>query len=186
MFQVLLAMNRDLFTPRVYVAAGTDMMADEKVVQHEAKWAAKASSGESSDSNAIVEANEAKEQQPVFPSVAGNNGRVATGAEGAAAALRRKGSGSLGAAEHSGTALKVHRIPRSREVGQSWASTVWTTALACPPAFHIVWTEWPALLLVNGPGTCLPVCIAASTFRCAPSVPLCWWQAHSQYAPLAV
>merc|ERR1719378_1658574 len=57
---------------------------------------------------------------------------------------------------------EVVRIPRSREVKQSWVTTVWTTALAT--AFTI--THWRKigrtdLLLVNGPGTCVPICLIA-------------------------
>ena len=81
---------------------------------------------------------------------------------------------------------RFRRIPRAREVGQSWVSTVFTTALACCHALYIVATARPELILVNGPvrtlahtplpcspltvlmnvaggaqGTCIPLCIAA-------------------------
>ena len=46
---------------------------------------------------------------------------------------------------------RFRRIPRAREVGQSWVSTVFTTALACCHALYIVATARPELILVNGP-----------------------------------
>ncbi|CAL8463071.1 g2605 [Coccomyxa elongata] len=55
-------------------------------------------------------------------------------------------------------------IPRSREVGQSYLTSVWTTLVALWVAFSIVYREVPQLVLVNGPGTCIPICIAARFF----------------------
>jgi beta-1,4-N-acetylglucosaminyltransferase len=43
------------------------------------------------------------------------------------------------------------RVPRAREVGQSWLSTMATTALACVHALGIITTVRPELILVNGP-----------------------------------
>jgi beta-1,4-N-acetylglucosaminyltransferase len=58
-------------------------------------------------------------------------------------------------------------IPRSREVGQAWLSSALTTARACLHALALVWRERPALLLANGPGTCVPLCAAAALLRAA-------------------
>lgn len=92
----------------------------------------------------------------------------------------------------------VRRIPRSREVGQSYVTSVWTTLVALCAAFAIVFSQQPELVrprphhaprsfvplrcvgvgvsrprppqvLVNGPGTCVPVCLAALTYRCVRS-----------------
>lgn len=52
-------------------------------------------------------------------------------------------------------------IPRSREVGQPYLTSVLTTARAAWRALHIVHSADPHILLCNGPGTCLPVCVAA-------------------------
>lgn len=86
--------------------------------------------------------------------------------------------------------FKVCMIPRSREVGQSYLTSIWTTLVALWVAFSIVYRETPQLvcflgtshhvpcernpvlfhllnpqfpvqLLVNGPGTCIPICLAA-------------------------
>lgn len=60
---------------------------------------------------------------------------------------------------------KVYRIPRSREVGQSYISSIGTTLWSFIFAFQLVfWEIRPGLLLCNGPGTCLP--IAVVTFLC--------------------
>ncbi|CAN0107278.1 unnamed protein product [Ectocarpus sp. 12 AP-2014] len=69
---------------------------------------------------------------------------------------------------------RVHTIPRSREVGQSYLTSVFTTLLAGLHAAVVVVTVRPDLVLVNGPGevtpwadvrTCIPVCVAASALR---------------------
>lgn len=57
--------------------------------------------------------------------------------------------------------FKILRIPRSREVRQSWLSTVFTTLNALAFSFPVVLREKPELLLCNGPGTCIPICFAA-------------------------
>jgi beta-1,4-N-acetylglucosaminyltransferase len=59
----------------------------------------------------------------------------------------------------------VHTIRRSREVGQSFVSSVWTTAIALVDAARLVASTRPQLLLCNGPGTCLPLVAAAVALR---------------------
>jgi beta-1,4-N-acetylglucosaminyltransferase len=54
------------------------------------------------------------------------------------------------------------RIVRSREVGQSFLTAALTTLAALLGALRVVFAARPALVLVNGPGTCLPVCLAAA------------------------
>lgn len=55
----------------------------------------------------------------------------------------------------------IHRIPRSREVQQSWLSTVLTTLYSMWLSFPLTHRVKPDLVLCNGPGTCVPVCISA-------------------------
>ncbi|GFQ72742.1 UDP-N-acetylglucosamine transferase subunit ALG14 homolog [Trichonephila clavata] len=55
----------------------------------------------------------------------------------------------------------IEKIPRSREVGQSWKSTVFTTLKASITAFILVLKHKPDLIVCNGPGTCVPLCGAA-------------------------
>jgi len=56
----------------------------------------------------------------------------------------------------------TYRIPRSREVGQSYFSSIFTTLYAFLYAVKIVYRVQPDIVLCNGPGTCLP--IAAISF----------------------
>lgn len=60
----------------------------------------------------------------------------------------------------------VHFIPRSREVGQSWLTSIFSTAWATVCVASIIIKELPGLLLVNGPGTCLPLCMIVHVGRC--------------------
>lgn len=54
-----------------------------------------------------------------------------------------------------------YAIPRSREVGQSYVTSVFTTLWALAGTVSLVWRIRPDLVLCNGPGTCVPVCAAA-------------------------
>lgn len=65
----------------------------------------------------------------------------------------------------AGEAPRVHRIARAREVGQPALAAAWGTALGFAHALAVVRAEQPRLLLVNGPGTCIPVCAAAVLLR---------------------
>ena len=51
---------------------------------------------------------------------------------------------------------QVVRIPRSREVGQSYVSSVVTTLVSSLHCLLPLLEHQPQLVLVNGPGTCLP------------------------------
>ena len=57
------------------------------------------------------------------------------------------------------------RIPRSREVGQRYVTSAFTTARAAMHAMGLVWRETPDVVLSNGPGTCVPICLAAFASR---------------------
>lgn len=54
-----------------------------------------------------------------------------------------------------------HHIKRSREVKQSWLSTVFTSLLSTVQCFFLVLRIRPRLIICNGPGTCVPVCYCA-------------------------
>lgn len=60
---------------------------------------------------------------------------------------------------------KIIKVIRSREVGQSYISSVWTTILASLESLSVLWVEKPELILCNGPGTCVPLCIIAFLFK---------------------
>lgn len=60
---------------------------------------------------------------------------------------------------------KTFVIFRSREVCQSYFTSVWTTIVAILNSFSIMWRENPDLILCNGPGTCIPLCLVAFFFK---------------------
>jgi len=53
----------------------------------------------------------------------------------------------------------VHSIPRSREVGQSYSTSVATTIWSLIYTLSLMMKLRPGLLLCNGPGTCLPIAV---------------------------
>ncbi|XP_044158196.1 UDP-N-acetylglucosamine transferase subunit ALG14 homolog [Bufo gargarizans] len=55
----------------------------------------------------------------------------------------------------------IHRIPRSREVQQSWSSSFLTTLQSLFYSFPLTFRLKPDVILCNGPGTCIPVCFSA-------------------------
>ncbi|GAB1288070.1 UDP-N-acetylglucosamine transferase subunit ALG14 homolog [Apodemus speciosus] len=59
------------------------------------------------------------------------------------------------------TNYHLHRIPRSREVRQSWLSSVFTTLYSMWFSFPLALRIKPDLVLCNGPGTCVPICVSA-------------------------
>ena len=56
---------------------------------------------------------------------------------------------------------KVYFVFRSRKVGQSYFTSVFTTLYSFLPAFGVVWKEKPSLVISNGPGIALPICYVA-------------------------
>ncbi|XP_017050793.1 UDP-N-acetylglucosamine transferase subunit ALG14 homolog [Drosophila ficusphila] len=60
---------------------------------------------------------------------------------------------------------EVLRVPRSRSVGQSWLTSIFTTLWALLFSCYLVWRDRPQLILCNGPGTCVPFCYAAYFWR---------------------
>jgi len=59
----------------------------------------------------------------------------------------------------------VFTIPRSREVGQSYLSSIGSTLYSFVFCCRLVFRIRPNLLLCNGPGTCLPVAICTLFYR---------------------
>lgn len=57
--------------------------------------------------------------------------------------------------------FEVFRIKRSREVKQSFTSAVWTTLESILQCIPLVYRLQPDLILCNGPGTCIPICLIA-------------------------
>lgn len=59
----------------------------------------------------------------------------------------------------------IYKLPRSREVGQSYFSSIFTTLWSFLISIYYIARIRPDLLLCNGPGTCLPVAISTLLFR---------------------
>jgi beta-1,4-N-acetylglucosaminyltransferase len=87
------------------------------------------------------------------PAVAGGRGKG------------RTDDGRQDAKNNNGDVPVVYDIPRSREVGQSYLSSVLTTARAFGASLALVGRLAPDVILCNGPGTCIPICLAAFLFR---------------------
>ena len=68
-------------------------------------------------------------------------------------------------------AYRLLRVRRSREVGQSYASSALTTLHALAHSVARVFAARPALVLCNGPGTCVPIAVAALLLRLLAGVP---------------
>ncbi|CAG5129555.1 unnamed protein product [Candidula unifasciata] len=64
--------------------------------------------------------------------------------------------------ENSGRSsdYKLFIIPRSREVKQSYWTSVLTTLRALAFSVPLVFKLRPEVILCNGPGTCIPICFA--------------------------
>ncbi|GAB2301127.1 hypothetical protein Dimus_035160 [Dionaea muscipula] len=62
-------------------------------------------------------------------------------------------------------AAKFMQIYRSREVGQSYMTSVGTTLIAIAHAFWLISKMRPQVILCNGPGTCIPLCGIAFLFK---------------------
>lgn len=62
-------------------------------------------------------------------------------------------------------AFEIHRIKRSREVQQSFATAISTTIQSIWQCIPLVYRLRPDLILCNGPGTCVPICLVAFIYK---------------------
>lgn len=62
---------------------------------------------------------------------------------------------------------KVVKIPRSRKVHQSYFTSIFTTMYSTMVLVPNLLYFNPDLVLCNGPGTCVPVCVIAFLMRCS-------------------
>lgn len=60
---------------------------------------------------------------------------------------------------------EIVKIPRSRSVGQMYISSVFTTLFAILASLPIMLKKRPELIICNGPGTCIPICVIAFMMR---------------------
>lgn len=61
--------------------------------------------------------------------------------------------------------FEILTIKRSREVHQSWISTIFSTLIALKHSLFMVYETKPDVLLCNGPGTCVPLCLVVFLFK---------------------
>ena len=66
----------------------------------------------------------------------------------------------------------IRFVPRAREVGQSYFTSIFTTLRALVHSVIVVFSTCPDLILTNGPGTCIPVIVSGYllrllSYRCA-------------------
>lgn len=64
---------------------------------------------------------------------------------------------SSSSASSSSSSSFYHALPRPREVGQSFLTSIPTTLVTLVSSVALYYSVKPALILVNGPGTCLPL-----------------------------
>ncbi|CAO3649290.1 unnamed protein product [Mucor hiemalis] len=50
-------------------------------------------------------------------------------------------------------------IPRAREVGQPWSTVPYSIILALLTCTKVLMQHWPDLIICNGPGSCIPICM---------------------------
>lgn len=62
-------------------------------------------------------------------------------------------------------AVSIRKVPRARQVMQSYITSIFSTLVAVLYSFPIVWSAYPDLVLCNGPGTCIPVCFWAYAMK---------------------
>ncbi|OVA02483.1 Oligosaccharide biosynthesis protein Alg14-like [Macleaya cordata] len=111
MLNLIRGLQKNRFTPRVYVAASTDNMSLQKAQ--------------------VLEAS----------------------------VVDQTGAGKVK------EAAQFMQIYRSREVGQSYLTSVGTTLIALVHALFLMIKIRPQVILCNGPGTCFPLCVIAFLFK---------------------
>ncbi|KAK9874159.1 hypothetical protein WA026_002515 [Henosepilachna vigintioctopunctata] len=60
----------------------------------------------------------------------------------------------------------IIEVPRSREVQQSYFTSVITTMYSILCSIPIVLKTMPDLIICNGPGSCVPICIVSFILKC--------------------
>lgn len=63
--------------------------------------------------------------------------------------------------------FEITNIPRSRSVHQPYITSVFTTLYSTLMTVPILFRFKPDLILCNGPGTCIPICVIAFMMRCS-------------------
>ena len=56
---------------------------------------------------------------------------------------------------------KAHTVLRSRKVGQSYLTSIFTTLLSIFPCMWVVFKSLPDLIITNGPAVAVPICYSS-------------------------
>jgi beta-1,4-N-acetylglucosaminyltransferase len=59
----------------------------------------------------------------------------------------------------------ISYIPRSRHIHQSWLTTPFTVLYSTWKSTILLYTTNPRVIICNGPGTCVPLCLIGRVFR---------------------
>lgn len=83
---------------------------------------------------------------------------------------------------------EIRRIIRARNIRQSYLSSVCTTAASLLNTLPIIASVRPSLVLCNGPGTCIPVCLCAYLlkFLCLSSVKIVYVESNCRVQRLSL
>lgn len=155
---LLRGFDLSVYTPRCYIVADTDKMSSKKAMAFETE--------------AATLFNESS-NKAISDTAVGVDSKATSGPQlKARRAARDAQTSSKPNERHSAAtenplheSYRVVNIPRSREVGQSFKSSILTTLIATFYALKAVFVFRPDVVLVNGPGTCIPVCVAALITR---------------------
>ncbi|XP_015450946.1 UDP-N-acetylglucosamine transferase subunit ALG14 homolog isoform X2 [Pteropus alecto] len=145
----LLEYLSNAYSPRHYVIADTDEMSAQKISSFELDRADRDPSTRSCERDGIM-LQDTRVLQDIHVELhekKGLNGNLVS---------RR-----VSLAGYQFPKYYIHRIPRSREVQQSWLSTVLSTLYSMWLSFPLTYRVKPDLVLCNGPGTCVPICVSA-------------------------
>ena len=63
------------------------------------------------------------------------------------------------------SAVSICKVPRARQVMQSYVTSIFSTLIATLYSLPIVLSASPDLVLCNGPGTCIPICFWAYAMK---------------------
>eukprot|EP00048_Salpingoeca_helianthica_P004802 m.81124 g.81124 ORF g.81124 m.81124 type:complete len:214 (+) comp13354_c0_seq2:14-655(+) len=111
MLRLLSGMDKEYFSPRIYVSSSTDLMSETHARAAEREYAI--------------------------------HHRTTTSSE-----------------------VVFKRIARSREVKQSWISTIFSSLRTVCEVTPLLLRTQPQLILCNGPGTCVILCLVAAVLDC--------------------
>lgn len=101
----------------------------------------------------------------IAESDASSEARIRSFEAGLAAAAAAVGDPPGGNVNSSRGSYQIHKIPRSREVRQSWLTTAFTSLFSLFYSIPLVVNSHPDLVICNGPGTCIPVCFIVRLVR---------------------